>query len=196
MTLTSGICTMVKCFLSPLGYLPIGRLLGRSEIKRELYQYILIKTFLGFFSLGSPLVQEMWSSIAQYLFLSISFGTSIGQSWAWSGDLGFSCDFDQEIVRATGGSTGRPWRIRVWLVSSWFRLLGTLSVEGSLRQLEVQSGYQNLDKSGFLWDLNLLGYLLEDRSEDRGRQWLVIGGPAFRVQSGYCSNTNRHNCWI
>ena len=51
----------------------------------------------------------------------------------------------------------------VLLVSSWFRLLGTLSVKGLFRQSGVQLGGQKLDRSGVLWDLDLLGDLLGTR---------------------------------
>ena len=54
----------------------------------------------------------------------------------------------------------------VWLVLSWFRLLGTLSVRGLLRRLLVQLGDRKLDQLGVIYDLDLLGDLLGARSED------------------------------
>ena len=71
-------------------------------------------------SMWTPLVQEIWSSIAWEFFLSLLIGRLIGWSWDQSGDLDLSRNIDWEIVRATGGLIGWPWQIRVWF--GWSRL--------------------------------------------------------------------------
>ena len=86
----------------------------------------------------------------------------------------------------------------VWLVSSWFRLLGTLPLRGLLRRSEVRSGDRELDRLGVLWDLylsvNRLGERPGARSEGRAREGFGFGGLAFGILSGYLNNRNRHNC--
>ena len=71
---------------------------------------------------------DIWSSLV----LSISR----------SGDQESDWDFDWETVTE---------RVLVWLLSSWFSLLGTLSVGGFLRRSGFQYGDWEIDRSGFSW---------------------------------------------
>ena len=198
MALPSGIFTMVKWFLSHLGSLPIGRLLGRSEIERLLNWDILMETCLVFFphSLGFPLVQEFWSSIAREFFVSLSSRGPIRQSWDRSGDLEFSHDLDWEIVRATGILIGRPWQRRVWF--GWSRLgfvfwelywsgdrSGDRDFNREIRS-SIDRGFSGISTSWEIsWGID---------SEDRARQGISIGGLDFGVRLGGRRNKNRHNC--
>ena len=67
-------------------------------------------------------------------------------------------EFDRDTVTKTG---------LVWLVLSWFRLMVTLSIGGSLGQSGVQLGYWKFDQSGVLCDIELLGDLFGTCLEGR-----------------------------
>ena len=111
-------------------------------------------------SMGSPLVQEIWSSIARELFLSLSIGRLIGRSWAWSGDLEFSSDIDRETARATGSLIGRPRRRWVWF--SWhcvgFVFWGLYRSRDSSGDQDIYREIEKLINRGFsgistCWDI-------------------------------------------
>ena len=93
----------------PLGSLPLGRSLGRSEIEQELDREILLETCLLFF----PSLSGIYSCSGDIdldslgvLSLYILIGILTGLLWYRSGDLEFSRDLDQEIVRALGVISG------------------------------------------------------------------------------------------
>ena len=150
--------------LAPLGSLTIGRLLGSSEFERELNREILMEICLVLFSSFSGIytcLGDLDLDSSGVLFISIdqeidrsivgSIGRSGVLSWYLSGDFESNWDFNCETVSNIG---------LVRLVLSWFHILGTLLISGSLGRSGFWSGDRKFDRSRFLWDIDLLGDLL------------------------------------
>ena len=159
----NGVCilTMVKWCLSPFWSLPIGRSLGRSGIKQKLDWEISMKTCLVSFSLFSRISTCSGDmDLNRSGFLSISLVMEINR--AIVGSIGIS----GFLSWYWSGDRESDWGFDQDTVTEtvFVQLLGILSLGRSHGRSGVWSGDRKLDQSGVLLDLDLLGDLLGDLS--------------------------------
>ena len=90
----------------PIGYLPTGRLIRRSELNQEIFMESCLVFLIGLWDIHCSGYLDLDS--LGVLFLSLSIGILIERLGSQSGYLEFGRDLDGDIVRATRSSIGRP----------------------------------------------------------------------------------------